>query len=256
MKTATIDPVVSLRLITNERVRNAAGWAEYRDLGGALAVTSDAPIEGLNCLEGFMADDRRVEGLLDIGFALLRAFDRPPAVRLTPLDRPATLPKHLERRRLAPVERTTAMVFRGDVSSIRTNGSVRVHRAEPEDARTFSQIAAPSGWAKRLMLQSVMANVLEPNHIFYIGYVGDEPVGTARLLIDEGAAGIYAVTTKRDYRRQGVCSTLVAAAIERAQTDGCDVVGLRTVTGGPAHRLFASLGFVDAHESVVWSEKS
>lgn len=249
-----IDPAVSLRIINNERVRIAGTWGEYRDLGGALALTSDAPAEALNCIEGFTTTEAKVDSLLDLGFSLLRAFDRAPAVRLTELDRPKSLPAALERRRLRPTDHTTAMVFRGDVAAIRTNPGVTVRRAEHDDARTFANIVTPSGWAKPFMLPAVMVQMLDAGHFFYIAYVDGEAAGTAHLLIDEAAAGIYAVATKRDFRRRGVCSTLMATAIRDAQSQECDVIGLRTTTSGDAHRLFASLGFEDAHTSVVWTE--
>lgn len=248
-----IDPAVSLRIINNERVRIAGTWGEYRDLGGALALTSDAPAEALNCIEGFTTAEATLDSLLDLGFSLLRAFDRLPAVRLTELDRPASLPKVLERRGLRPADHTTAMVFRGDAASLRRDPAVTVQRAGHDDARVFANIAAPSGWAKALMLPAVLVQMLDPGHYFYIAYVDGEAAGTAHLLIDEAAAGIYAVATKRDFRRRGVCSTLIATAIQEAQAQQCDVIGLRTATNSDAHRLFASLGFEDAHTSVVWA---
>src|SRR4051812_9562625 len=108
------DPAVSLRTINNERLRRSLGWGEYRDLGGALAFTSDAPLPDLNRIESFTTDERRLEGLLDIGFALLRAFDCQPAVCVTPLDRPKSLSAALKKRGLVISETSVTMVFRGD----------------------------------------------------------------------------------------------------------------------------------------------
>jgi GNAT superfamily N-acetyltransferase len=250
----TFDPVVSLRAINNERLRRSLGWGEYRDLGGALALTSDAPIEDLNRIECFTTDERRLDGLLDIGFALLRAFDCAPTVCVTPLDRPVSLVEHLRRRGLHEGERSVTMVQRGDASAIRTNADVQVRHAEPDDATIMRDIVAAGAtkWLRQLALASTIESMQHPGHTFYIGYIDGQPAGCAHLLVDGATAGIYAVATLRAYRKRGVASTLLAAAVGDAQAAGCDVITLRTAGAGPARALFTALGFDVAHESALW----
>jgi N-acetylglutamate synthase-like GNAT family acetyltransferase len=247
------DAPVSLRIINNERLRRSLGWGEYRDLRGALALTSDAPTEDLNHIESFTADERTIDDLLDIGFALLRAFDREPAAYVTPLDRPASLEERLRRRGLAPSERTVAMVHRGGVPAARAQG-VRIRGAEPDDARTVADIVAAGGqkWLKPLMLKAVLAGVLEPGHTFYLADVDGQAAGTVHLLVDGATAGIYGVATLKAHRRRGICAALLAAAIADARAAGCDVIGLRTAIEGPARQLFESAGFEEAHTAVLW----
>lgn len=251
----TFDPVVSLRIINNGRLRNAQGWGEYRDLGGALALTSDAPIDDLNCLESFTSDDYAVESLLDIGFALLRAFDRDPAVHLTPLDRPQTVAERMRRRGLVPVDNWASMVFRGNVDRIDINRAIEVRVAEPEDARTFADVhsAGDERWFKRMALSTALAGILEPDNRFYIAYADGQPAGTTHVLRDGATAGIYAVGTLKAYRKRGVATTLLARAVRDALDAGCDVIALRTLAGGDAMRLYTLLGFDIAHESVLWA---
>jgi GNAT superfamily N-acetyltransferase len=247
------DPAVSLRIINNGRLRNAQGWGEYRDLGGALALTSDAPIPDLNCLEAFTTDDRRIEALLEIGFALLRAFDRDPAVHLTPLDRPAGIEQRLTRHGLRPADRWLAMVHRGSAAEPpRDRFEIRV--AAPEDARTFAEVhsAGEERWMKRMALSAALSGILDTGNAFYIAYVDGEPAGVAQLLADEGTAGIYAVSTLRAFRKRGVATALVARAVADARASGCDVIALRTLAGSDAARLYAKLGFETAHESTLW----
>lgn len=247
------DAAAAVRMITNHRLRTAQGWGEYRDLQGALAVTSDAPIAGLNCIGDFSTDERNLESLLDIGFALLRAFDCEPAVELTPLDRPATIADHLRRRGLTVASGRSWMTFRGDAGSIRANADVEVRVAEPDDARTFASIHGGSEpWVKRLSLSTTLGAMLEPGNTFYLGYVDGQPVATLHLLRDGSTAGIYAVGTAKAYRRRGVSSTLVARAVRDAQTAGCDLVCLSTEAGGYAEGLYAKLGFERAFESALW----
>ncbi len=249
----TFDAALALRMITNSRLRTAQGWGEYRDLRGALCVTSDAPIAALNCLGDFGTDERSVESLLDIGFALLRAFDCAPAAELTPLDRPAAVAEHLLRRGLIIESRRSWMAFRSDAASIATNRDVEVRVAEPDDARTFAAIHGGSeSWVKRLSLSTTLTGMLEPGNTFYLACIDGQPVATLHLLRDGTTAGIYAVGTMKAHRRRGVSSTLMARAISDARAAGCDVVGLSTEGGGYAEGLYAKMGFERAFESQLW----
>lgn len=249
------DPSVSLRLVNNERLRRSLAQAEYRDLGGALALTSDAPVPDLNHIESFATDERHVEALLDVGFALLRAFDRDPAAFVTPLDRPDSLGEHLRRRGLAPGERTVSLVCGHAAAPGRANRDIEVRRAGPDDVTTFANIVAAGAprWVRSLALASALAGVHDPGSTFYVAYRGAEAAGSMHLLRDGATAGIYAVATLKAHRRRGVCSALLAAAVGAARDAGCDVIGLRTAAQGDARRLFEAAGFSPVHESVLWT---
>jgi ribosomal protein S18 acetylase RimI-like enzyme len=249
------DPAISLRLINNERLRRSQGWGTYRDLGGALAFTSDAPTPDSNRIEGFTADDARVEGLLDIGFALLRAFDCEPAACITPLDRPASLPDRLAQRGLQPSERTVTLVLGAGAPLGSANPEVEVRRATPDDAPAFAAVVSVGGprWARTLILSSTLEAVLEASNTHYLGLVEGQAVGTLQLLIDGATGGFYAAATLKAHRERGVCSALLATAVADARAAGCDVIGLRTAAEGPARHLFESRGFTLAHESVLWT---
>ena len=248
------DAALALRMITNARLRTAQGWGEYRDMRGALAITSDAPISGLNCISDFTTDERSIESMLDIGFALLRAFDREPAAELTPLDRPATIADHLQRRGMTIESRRTWMAFRGDAGAIATNSDVEVRIAEPDDARTFAAIhGGAEPWVKRLSLAATLTGMLEPGNTFYLGCIEGQPVATLHLLRDGPTAGIYAVGTMKAHRRHGISTTLLAHSIRDTQAAGCDVVCLSTDAGAYAETLYAKLGFERAFESQLWT---
>ena len=248
------DAALALRMVTNARLRTAQGWGEYRDMRGALAVTSDAPISGLNCISDFTTDERSIESMLDIGFALLRAFDREPAAEMTPLDRPTTIADHLQRRGMTVESRRTWMAYRGDFASIATNSDVEVRIVEPDDARTFAAIhGASEPWVKRLSLATTLTGMLEPGNTFYFGCIEGQPVATLHLLRDGSTAGIYAAITSKAHRRRGVCTTLLARAIRDAQAAGCDVVCLSTDAGGYAGALYEKLSFARVFDSQVWT---
>lgn len=249
----SFDPVVSLRAINNERLRRSLGWGEYRDLGGALVFTSDTPLEDLNRVEAFTTDELRLDGLLDIGFALLRAFDCEPAVCVTPLDRPGSIEKHLQRRGLQPRERSMTMCLRGDAPASWAPADVQVRRAEADDAMAFRDVVAGrEKWLRKLMLASTLESMQHAGHTFYIAYVDGQACGTLHLLVDGATAGLYAVHTSKAHRKRGVASAMIAAAIADARSAGCDVITLRTNSDGDARRFFSELGFELAHENVLW----
>ena len=251
------DPAISLRIVNNQRLMRATHRGEYRDLGGALALTSDAPVPDWNCVEAFTTDNASIEGLLDIGFALLRAFDQAPAARITPLDRPSGTEARLQQRRLAEQSRSTSMVFRGDAAAIRTNDAVDVRIATPDDAGAYAtieaQVTAPKArWGKGFLLGAALANVLELDHTFYIGYREGEPAGIALAVREGNVAGIYSVATLNSQRGNGVATTVVARAIGDAQREGASLIALECETDADPMRVFTAMGFEPAHESSLW----
>jgi GNAT superfamily N-acetyltransferase len=250
----TADPEIARCLLRNRELRTAQGWAEIRDLRGALAVTSDAPVPGLNCLRGFNARERDLEALLDVGFALLRAFDRDPAVEISPLDRPRTIRRHVARRGLVRAERLAWMTRDAAAPHIDVRPEVEVRLAGHDDIRTFAAIVAGGApWARRLCAASAVNAMREPGNALYLGCIDGEAVSTLHLLIDGRTAGMYAVNTRRAQRRQGIGTTVLARAIADARSAGCGVVGLAAIAGGPAERLYARLGFNRAFTTELWT---
>ncbi len=250
------DPVVSLKIVNNQRLMQATHRGEYRDLGGALCITSDASEPKWNCIEGFTTTDAKLDSLLDIGFSLLRAFDRPPAARTTPLDRPAKIAAGLQRRGLVEREREVSMTFSGDAGAIPANDAVTIKRAEPDDASAFVSLHQRANnyadWTKPFLLGAALANIIDPNHTFYIASLDGEPAGTLLAVRDGQTSGLYSIATLKSVRGQRVASTMIARAITDAQDGGGDCVCLEAPANSDAVRLYAEVGFVAAHETVLW----
>lgn len=253
------DPAVSLRILHNERLRRAGHWCDYVDLHGALVCSSDAPLADVNHLETFTTDRRHLDALLDIGFSLLRAYDRPPAVLLTSLDRPPAIEKALRQRRMREGERTVAMALRGDASGgAPLAPAVDVRVATADDVLTVRDIVAPAAapaWMRRMLRAAIIGSMSEPWHTFYLGSLDGQTAGTLHLLREGTTAGIYALATLRAQRRRGVATALLARAIADARGAGCDLITLRTASDGDARRLSGRLGFELAHEQVLWAEE-
>jgi ribosomal protein S18 acetylase RimI-like enzyme len=248
---------IARRIIRNSDLRIAQGPTAVYDLRGARAVTFDAPIAGLNCLFGFRTQQEQVDALLDAGFALLRAFDRDPAVEVTPLDRPKSLAKRLKRRGLAVTEGRAWMAFDGDATSFEANPSVEVRLADADDARDFALIhAGGASWVRKLSYPSIVEGLHDRRNAYYLGCIDGIPVATLHMLTDGKTAGIYAVATLRAHRGNGVSSTLLRRAILDAQARRCDVICLSTAAGGKAQSLYERLGFTTMFESQMWTATS
>ena len=246
-------------MFNNDRLRGDLDeYRDTRDIGGALVTTADwSSLADLNCVKDFTSNDRHIESLLDVGFALLRAFDREPAARVGPLDRPKSLTNRLQQRRLEIVSRQSWMVLRDDAPEIELNRDVDVRIATHEDVSTFAAIhSAGEKWARKMSVSSTLAGMRRGGNTYYLGYIEGQAVATAHLLIDGRTAGIYALATMRPYRRRGACSTLVARAIGDARAAGCDVVCLSAAHSGAPERLYEKLGFERVFETAAWAGRS
>ncbi len=254
------DSVLSLKIVNNQHLMRATHRGEYRDLRGALALTSDLSHPHFNCLEGFTTDNHHLESLLDVGFSLLRAFDRPSAVRLTPLDRPAVIAERLARRGLVESERDVAMVLASDPPPLPENEDIRIVRCEPETAASWAAVHVQATglptYVKPLLVGAALANVLDPMHAFYVAESDGQSVGTALMVRDGDTAGLYSLATLKSYRRRGVARALTLRAIADARTAGATCISLETSTSNEAAlALYDALGFVPAHETTLWLER-
>jgi ribosomal protein S18 acetylase RimI-like enzyme len=253
------DAALALRILNNDRLRgDLDDFGDTRDIGGALVTIADwSPLADLNCLKDFTSNDRHIESLLEVGFALLRAFDREPAARVGPLDRPKSLTRRLQQRRLEVVSRRSWMALSHDARDIEVNRDVEVRIAEHEDVSTFAAIhSAGEKWARKMSVSSTLSGMRRTGNKYYLGFLEGQAVATQHLLIDGRTAGIYALGTVRPYRRRGVCSTLVARAIADARAAGCDVVCLSAELGGAPERLYEKLGFERVFESATWAGRA
>jgi ribosomal protein S18 acetylase RimI-like enzyme len=76
-----------------------------------------------------------------------------------------------------------------------------------------------------------------------VGYVDGEPAGYTGLLSASGVGYLDGVVTLPAYRRRGVASATVLAAVEASLASGDRVVHLLAERGGAPQRLYERLGF-------------
>lgn len=92
-----------------------------------------------------------------------------------------------------------------------------------------------------------------PNLIVYLAEFGDEPVGTASMILMphitygcRPSAFIEAIVVTYAHRRQGVATLLLQLALDDARAASCFKIQLlshKRHTDDGAHHLYQSLGF-------------
>jgi ribosomal protein S18 acetylase RimI-like enzyme len=87
-----------------------------------------------------------------------------------------------------------------------------------------------------------------------LAYVGNKPVGTSGLLSCRKTGGIFNVGTLKEYRGQGVGTTVTAYALMDSIKEGNTLHVLYTEKEGNPERLYHRLGFRTDH-TVVWFVK-
>ena len=255
------DAVTSLKVVNNQRLMVATHRGEYRELGGALALTSDLSHPRFNSLEGFTTDVHRLESLLDVGFSLLRAFDRPAAVRINPLDLPRGIGDRLARRGLIETGRDVAMVLGEDApASTPAGGDIRIIRCDPENAAAWAalhvQAASLPSYVKPFLLGATLANVLDPDHAFYMAEADGQFAGTLLTVREGETCGLYSIATLKSYRRRGIARALTQRAIADAKAARATCMCLEVAADNAgAIALYEALSFRAAHETVQWVER-
>ena len=77
------------------------------------------------------------------------------------------------------------------------------------------------------------------------------PAGVT-LTVETEIVGVYAVATPPAFRKRGVATALLDAALRRAAERGRATATLQVVVGSAAERLYTSLGFASQFTSEIW----
>jgi ribosomal protein S18 acetylase RimI-like enzyme len=86
----------------------------------------------------------------------------------------------------------------------------------------------------------------------YVGYLGEEAVSTAALVIGGGVVGVYNVATIPGHQRRGYGEAVMRKALEDVQRDhGCGPVILQSTPAG--FRLYERMGFRTVTKVAVYA---
>lgn len=83
----------------------------------------------------------------------------------------------------------------------------------------------------------------------YLAWLGEQPVGAARLELAGGVAFFNGGAVLPEFRRRGVHRAMILARWRRAQAEGCDLAVIASLAGGPTERSAQRLGFEIAYTS-------
>jgi ribosomal protein S18 acetylase RimI-like enzyme len=144
------------------------------------------------------------------------------------------------------------MTLEADTSHWKRNSDLRIVRvSNPAEMDVFSHVQAKGfapdqedyGEWHPWLKEANQRNLENKSQTFYIGYLNNEPIGTTLLVEKNGTAGIYAVATLSEARKQGVGTTLMAEAIVDAKKHACEAVTLQVAQNSYAESLYKKLGF-------------
>lgn len=93
------------------------------------------------------------------------------------------------------------------------------------------------------------------NGAWFAVYVDDKIVGDLGIIVTNGGVRYQSVTTHPDYRRQGICSTLVHhAAIDAVESFGAETLVMIADTEYHAAAIYESVGFspTEKYNGLCW----
>ena len=188
--------------------------------------------------------DQRIEALLS------RISSHTGGIRwlLFPQDRPNDLPARLKRRGLIKGQGDLWM-FRQllQIPKNTPNSSLRIFPVRDRPSLRAWWTASAHGFGTTQRAAQTWYDAFR-RHRFdnqarvtnYIGLIDQTVVTTATLILANGIAGIYDLSTPPNYRGNGFASALVNELLEQARNQGYSHVGLQT---GDAEEFYRGLGF-------------
>ncbi|GAA1580385.1 GNAT family N-acetyltransferase [Kribbella karoonensis] len=185
--------------------------------------------------------------------------DRVSAVRLVPESGPGW-EERLVAAGFKPAEVLVHLVgeaLEGEPAS--ASPSVPVAPVEPiasaADAEAFAEVQSAAfldegepdyDWWRQMFAERAVQNYAAPDQSLYLLRVDGDPAAITLVLRTGPVAGVYAVATKPQYRRQGLATRLLAQARRDAAAGR---LTLQVAEGSAAERLYLTLGFRPAYRS-------
>lgn len=234
---------------------SAGGGGRVSRLGGATVLANPASeVTMLNCILLKNASPDRLEALLDIGRMVLAAYERPPALFLSPLSGdPAALAERLHALGWRPILNQSVLVRPLDEA-------LPALPAEP----LVTETADREGWG-HLLLEAYEVPATLGNGIraawtnltgearYYLAHLEGRPVATGLTWRQGAVAGLYAGAVLPAFRRRGAERATLLRRLHDARQAGAFLAALQTETGSPVENLCRSgLGFFPVYERTLW----
>lgn len=100
-------------------------------------------------------------------------------------------------------------------------------------------------------IKTEMYEMLQPSSVdlpfvHYLGFYDHEPVGIVTAYIEDDIVGLYCGATLPKARKRGVCTALIAKALQDAKLQGCKIALAQLMAKNMAARVTTSMGFKTA----------
>lgn len=97
-------------------------------------------------------------------------------------------------------------------------------------------------------IKTEMYEMLQPSSvdfpfIHYLGFYDQKPVGIVTAFIEDDVVGLYCGATLPQARKRGICTALIAQALQDAKLQGCKIALAQLMAKNMAARIITSLGF-------------
>ncbi|HMA38413.1 MAG TPA: GNAT family N-acetyltransferase [Chloroflexia bacterium] len=125
------------------------------------------------------------------------------------------------------------------------DAAIQLQRASAADLDDLVRITvAAFGDAEASTRRRIAADLQGAQEEFYLARLGGTPIGSLKLVMGDGWAGIYGFGVLPEYQGQGRGRQILETAIRQLRAGGRPRITLEVEsTNAPAHRLYAALGF-------------
>lgn len=249
------DPALLAALDTN--LVTHSSWIARRlpgmevvDEDGLVLVDSGLVCDTFNFVSRAHLTDANVRAGVDRALRWFRSRGRPFSWWVGPADTPPDLGHILEQEGLEAAESELAMAAPlAGLPRVAVPEGLEVMRAlTPGQIGDFAVINA-ANWSPPdpnvvefyARATGLLADPACPLRL-YVGYVHGRPVATSEVTLAGGVAGVYNVATLASWRRRGIASAVLRAALADAAAGGVDTAVLQAAPDGVG--VYRRLGFV------------
>jgi GNAT superfamily N-acetyltransferase len=175
----------------------------------------------------------------------------------------ASWPERLAQQGFAPAEAFTYMELAGDIPApafcdpgieitVAASESDALVFAATQGAGFLDESHADTPRWHACFRERALQHFANPDQTFYLASLCGEPAAVALVVRTPGLTGIYAVTTRAEYRNRGLSGALLRRAVEDAQVDGTRRIILQAMQGSYAEAFYGRLGFTPRFVSRQW----
>jgi GNAT superfamily N-acetyltransferase len=230
--------------------------AAWRNIGGTFAMFDGitSPLTQTFCL-GISRPVSPGE-VTDIE-SFYRERGAPVFHEVSPLADASTLPL-LSSRGYQPIEFTSLLYRPVGQAPAQLNPRIQVTIARQDRADTWVRTAC-EGWREHTELSESISDLMRvvagrANGLCFLAELDGTPIAAGSLFIFDGVALLAGASTIPDARRQGAQRALLAARMEYARQNGCDLLMMGAAPGSASQRNAERQGFRIAYTRIKWKK--